>query len=60
MSDVSIRFRHRAAECRTLAVAAKDDFQRNLLLEMADELEAEAARIEAEEGPDMQLPPVGT
>ena len=49
MSEESERFRNRAKQCRTLARDARDDFQRDTLNSMADDLDAEAERLEAEE-----------
>ena len=42
----------RAKQCRDLAEAARDEIARKTLSQMADELEAEAAEIEAEDGID--------
>jgi len=49
MGEVAERFRARARECRRLAQGARDDFQRATLTKMANELEAEAKLLEAEE-----------
>lgn len=49
MGEVADRFRSRAKQCRELAVAARDDHSRRTLSQMADELEAEADKIAAEE-----------
>jgi len=49
MGEVGERFRARARECRRLAQGARDDFQRATLTKMANELEAEAKLLEAEE-----------
>jgi hypothetical protein len=38
----------RARECRVVATTTRDEAARKLLLELAEELEAEAAKIEAE------------
>jgi hypothetical protein len=58
MSDEADHFRERARHCRELATAARDEPSRLELSQMADELHAEAARIELEErGPDMPMPP---
>jgi hypothetical protein len=60
MGDEADRFRFRAKECRDLAKAARDGVTRQELLTIADELEAEADRIDAEEGdpkPPMPMPP---
>jgi hypothetical protein len=45
----SARFRARAVQCRTLADAARDDESRRSLSDMAQELDDEAAKMEAEE-----------
>jgi hypothetical protein len=61
MADHSASFRARAAQCRKVAAAARDETSRRELSEMAIELEAEADRIDAElrqqPHPKMQLPP---
>ena len=49
MGEVSDRFRARAKQCRELAKSAKDDQARQTLTQTADELEAEAASMDAEE-----------
>ena len=59
MSDESNRFRMRARQCRELAAVARDHYSRQTLSQMAEELEAEAAAIEAQEDPEMPLPPAG-
>ena len=43
------RFRGRAKDCRRLAADASNVEDRRILSEMADELDAEADRIEAED-----------
>jgi hypothetical protein len=48
MREEAQRFWARARECRNVADHSKDKEARKLLLELADELEAEAAKIEAE------------
>lgn len=48
MADEAAKFRDRARQCRELAAHANDEFQRRTLTEMADDLEAEAERIDAE------------
>jgi len=56
--DDADRFRLRAAECRRLAADARDEASRRGLNSMADELEAEANKIDAEGGdPPMPMPP---
>jgi hypothetical protein len=45
----SERFRARAAQCRKLALDARDDESRRALNVMAKELEDEAVKIDAEE-----------
>lgn len=59
MSAESERFRMRAKQCRELAAVARDDYSRQTLAQMAVELDAEADAIEASEGPEMPLPPLG-
>lgn len=59
MTAESERFRMRAKECRELAAVARDEYSRQTLTQIALELDAEADAIEAEEGPEMPLPPVG-
>lgn len=49
MEEIADRFRSRAKQCRELALAARDDDSRRTLSQMADELEAEADKIEVEE-----------
>lgn len=51
MSDAQ-RFRDRARDCRTLAKSARDKADAALLQEIADELEAEADKMDRESGPD--------
>jgi len=46
--DDATRFRARARQCRDLAKDARDEESRQTLSEMAEELDAEAARIAAE------------
>jgi len=48
MSQDADRFRMRAAQCRRLADNARDEADRKQLNEMADELAAEADKIDAE------------
>ena len=48
MSAESERFRMRASHCRELARAARDEYARNILSDMAVDLDAEADRIEAD------------
>jgi hypothetical protein len=49
MGDVSDRFRARAIECRLLAEKTCEGVARNSLLEIADDLDAEADKIDAED-----------
>lgn len=49
MSDEDKRFRDRAKDCRDLAGVTYDDSWRQTLLNMAEDFEEEADRIEAEE-----------
>lgn len=60
VSAESERFRMRAKQCRELAAVARDDYSRQTLTQMAIELDAEADAIEAEENPEMRLPPLGS
>ena len=50
MSEVSAQFRARAKQCRDLAASARDEYSREALTQMADELEEEAKKIESEQG----------
>ena len=43
------RFRERASECRALAKSARSKDDAALLEEIADEMDAEAKKLEAEE-----------
>lgn len=47
--DTAARFRKRAQECRDLAADARSDDWRESLLALAEDLDEEADRIEAEE-----------
>ena len=58
MSEESDRFRMRAQQCRELSKLARDDHSRQTLAQMADELDQEASRIEAEQNPSNLLPPL--
>ena len=49
MSNDADRFRRRAADCRDLSQSARDVRDRSLLKDMAEELDAEADKIDAEE-----------
>jgi hypothetical protein len=49
MSDEARRFRQRAYDCRELAKVARDVRDRQLLDEIADDLDDEANRIEGED-----------
>jgi hypothetical protein len=49
-------FRRRAADCRALRKSVNSELDRGLLEDMADELDAEADRMEAE----AERPPPGT
>lgn len=49
MSDAQ-RFRDRARDCRTLAKSARDPADAALLGEIADELDAEADKIDGGDG----------
>jgi len=49
MSDESNQFRSRACECRFLAAGARDAVSRRELTEIADALDDEARKIDAEE-----------
>lgn len=46
----SIRLRERAFDCRQLAKRALDPGDRQMLIDIAEELDAEADRIAAESG----------
>ena len=48
MSEDAQRFRGRAADCRKLARTARDVRDREMLNEIANELDEEAGKIEAE------------
>ena len=52
MSEEALRFRKRAADCRALAKSARDARDRDLLNDIADDLDAEADKIEAAEAQD--------
>lgn len=52
--DDSAHFRSRARQCRSLAESARDEASRRELNDMAEELDAEADRIDGED-PDMKL-----
>ncbi len=55
----AVHFRNRARHCRELARAARDELTRRQLNGIADELVAEAERMEAEEfGMSMPSPRV--
>ena len=65
MSDAK-KFRDRAADCRSLAANARTEADRAMLGDIADELDAEAERIDKEEaaavdgaadGLEIQVPP---
>jgi hypothetical protein len=56
----SERFRLRAKQCRDLAAVARDDYSRQTLTQMASELDTVADQIEADEDPEMPLPPMGS
>lgn len=47
--DVPTRFRDRASKCREIAAEVIEDDWRNALLTIAQDLEDEADRIDAEE-----------
>lgn len=48
MGEDASRFRERARQCRALAKDARDEEARRTLKEMAEELDEEAERIDAE------------
>lgn len=56
MSDDVKRFRDHATNCRALSKSARNDVDRTMLEELADDMDAEANRIDAEERGD---PPQG-
>ena len=49
MPDDAARFRKHAFECRRLANDTKDGESRQILIEIAEDLEAEADKTEADE-----------
>lgn len=49
MGTVADQFRSRAKQCRAVAAYERDKHSRKTLSEMADELDAEAVKIDAEE-----------
>lgn len=49
MSDEAKRFRQRAYDCRQLAKGARDPRDQRLLEDIADDLDAEADKMDAEE-----------
>lgn len=58
MGDEATEFRLRAAHCRELAKTARDEVSCRELNNIADELDAEADRIDAENNqPPMPMPP---
>jgi hypothetical protein len=48
MSDDAKRFRDRARDCRNIAIGTKYEVDRQMLEDMAAELESEADQIDAE------------
>lgn len=50
MGEESARFRRRAEQCRELAARAHNPQDCHTLIAMAEDLEAEAGRLEGEEG----------
>ena len=62
MSDAK-KFRERAEDCRSLAKNARTEADRAMLEDIADELAAEAHRIDEEEAgssPALHVPPQGS
>lgn len=49
MGEESTRFRSRARQCRELAASASNSMDRDTLIAMAEDLEAEADRLDAGE-----------
>ena len=49
MGGYALRFRRRAADCRLLIQSARHERDKQLLGEMADDLDAEADRLDEEE-----------
>lgn len=49
VSEQSRKFRDRARDCRSLANTARNERDRKYLVEIADELELEAFKVECEE-----------
>lgn len=56
MSDEAVRFRARAEEYRNLAARARSAVDRGELLKIAQDLEAEADKIDAEQA--IERPPM--
>jgi hypothetical protein len=52
MADTAQRFRSRANDCAELAQNARDPLDKRMLIEIADELHAEADKIDGERGTD--------
>ena len=50
------RMRARAEQCRRLAKAILDRSAASVLLKMAEEVEADIKRLEAQDGPDLDHP----
>lgn len=57
MSNEADRFRVRARECRELATLTSDEYYRDMLNSLADDLDAEADIID-DQGPTVPMPPV--
>lgn len=52
MGEEADHFRSRAEQCRELAKTARAKEDRETLSQMAEDLDAEAARIDAEDAPN--------
>ena len=59
MADDAASFRARARDCRDLAAKARDQASRRELAELAEQLDAEADKIDAEQV-QQPMPPPGT
>jgi hypothetical protein len=56
-SEIIANMRARAEQCRRLAAALTDRAAANLVLKMAEEVEADIARLEAGNGIPNPMPP---
>jgi hypothetical protein len=53
VSDDAARFRKHAFECRRLAEETREGPNRQMLLDIAEDLEAEAEKIDGEDGSEV-------